>query len=119
QRAAREQAFGKRRVSCRILASRSGGMADAADSKSVRRNAVKVRLISPAPICCSESDEEFTHEEASDGTRRVTRTVGREFCRPEREYLHRRNLGPLLYEGKFPRNDDEATQLPDYKAMYS
>ena len=33
QRASGEQAFGKRRVSCRILASRSGGMADAADSK--------------------------------------------------------------------------------------
>jgi hypothetical protein len=50
QRAAREQAFGKHRVSCRILASRSGGMADAADSKSVGRKAVKVRLLSPAPI---------------------------------------------------------------------
>ncbi len=46
--AASEQAFGKRRVSCRISASRSGGMADAADSKSVGRKAVWVRLPPPA-----------------------------------------------------------------------
>src|ERR1035437_1917886 len=48
-----EQAFGRRRVSCRIYASRSGGMADAADSKSVGRKAVWVRLPPPAPIFSS------------------------------------------------------------------
>jgi hypothetical protein len=37
--------------------SRSGGMADAADSKSVGRKPVKVRLLSPAPI--SSISKEF------------------------------------------------------------
>src|SRR5689334_11129298 len=60
QGAAGGQAFGKRLTSCRIVASRSGGMADAADSKSVGRKAVWVRLPPPAPtpawrywnLCC-------------------------------------------------------------------
>lgn len=47
---------------------RSGGMADAADSKSVGRKPVKVRLLSPAPLALtaiSNSANSFCHSERS------------------------------------------------------
>src|ERR1700687_2973025 len=55
-----------------------------------------------------EGDGEFTNEEASDRTCRVDCTLGCKRCGSEGQHLHRRNLRPVLREGEFPRNDDEA-----------